>query len=51
MEVGYARVTTLHQALALRLEALKASGGNKIFRDKLDGANVSRPLALRIPIE
>jgi DNA invertase Pin-like site-specific DNA recombinase len=41
---GYARVSTADQRLELQIEQLKGAGCEKIFREKVSGANrVSRP--------
>jgi len=43
MIYGYARVSTDAQDLASQLAALKAAGCEKVFHEKLTGANVERP--------
>lgn len=43
MKIGYARVSTQDQKLDLQLKALKSAGCQKIFREKVSGANRNRP--------
>ena len=43
MQVGYARVSTTEQNIALQMDALKNAGCRKIFDDKLGGAGSDRP--------
>lgn len=43
MQIGYARVSTDEQNTALQIDALKNSGCEKIFEEKVSGKNKDRP--------
>jgi predicted site-specific integrase-resolvase len=43
MLVGYARVSTQEQDLALQLDALTAAGCKKVYEEKASGAQRERP--------
>ena len=48
VKIGYARVSTLDQNLAVQLQALKKAGCQKIFREKRSGASRHRPELQRL---
>ncbi len=43
MKIGYARVSTQDQDLALQLDALQAAGCGKIYKEKITGSTRARP--------
>lgn len=50
MLIGYARVSTQDQNLALQCEALEKAGCQKIYKDRLSGTKNSRP-GLQLALE
>ena len=48
MKIGYARVSTKDQDLALQLDALSQQGCQKIFQEKVTGAHKERPELIRL---
>ena len=47
MLIGYARVSTIDQNLALQRDALTEAGCGKIFTEQLSGAVTDRPASTR----
>ena len=43
MKIGYARVSATEQDLNLQLDALNAAGCDRIYQEKISGANKNRP--------
>lgn len=43
MQIGYARVSTNRQDLALQLDALRDAGCERIYEEKISGSSKERP--------
>jgi DNA invertase Pin-like site-specific DNA recombinase len=43
MKIGYARVSTKEQELALQIDALENAGCTRIYQEKITGTNKNRP--------
>jgi len=48
MYIGYARVSTDDQNLAIQIQALEQAGCQRIFQEKLSGAHRQRPQLIRM---
>lgn len=48
MNVGYARVSTRDQTVALQVDALKAAGCAKVYTEVVGGAAAERPILARL---
>jgi len=48
MLIGYARVSTEDQNLALQRSALKDAGCKRVYEEKVSGANRDRPELVRM---
>jgi DNA invertase Pin-like site-specific DNA recombinase len=48
MNVGYARVSTRDQSVALQVDALKAAGCAEVYTEVVGGAAPERPILARL---
>jgi DNA invertase Pin-like site-specific DNA recombinase len=48
MILGYARVSTTDQDLALQRDALTAAGCERIFTDTMTGTSTERPVCMAV---
>ena len=44
MKIGYTRVSTAEQSLALQLDALRQAGCRKVYEEVISGARIERPV-------
>ena len=44
MKIGYARVSTKDQTVALQVDALKKAGCSKVYTEVMSGARSDRPI-------
>lgn len=47
MKIGYARVSSTEQTLDRQMEALKRSGAEKLFQEKMSGKSMNERLELK----
>jgi hypothetical protein len=48
MKIGYARVSTKDQTVALQVDALKKAGCNKVYTEVMSGARSDRPILAKL---
>ncbi len=48
MKIGYARVSTKDQTVALQVDALKKAGCNKVHTEVMSGARSDRPVLAKL---
>jgi DNA invertase Pin-like site-specific DNA recombinase len=48
MNIGYARVSTREQNVALQVDALKAAGCTRVLTEVASGATTERPVLIRL---